>query len=101
MTVSNSWQHMSSAPKSGDRILATIRPSEQGAGAVDLIYWANGDHGSEGGWRSSDSTPGMVIQYAEPELKCWMPMPEADIDSLTMPEAWDGDDDGELNGSGI
>jgi hypothetical protein len=43
----------------------------------------------------------MVIQYAEPELKCWMPMPEADLESLTMPGAWEGDDERELNGSGI
>ncbi|MEB2848029.1 hypothetical protein [Endobacterium cereale] len=97
----NGWRNMSTAPRNGDRILATIRPSEQGAGAVDLIFWSNGDHGREGGWRSSDSKPGMVIEYGEPELKCWMPMPDADLDSLTMPSAWEGDDDGELNGSGI
>lgn len=101
MNDPNGWRHMSTAPRNGNRILATIRPSEQGAGAVDLIYWSNGDHGSEGGWRSSDSTPRMVIQYAEPELKCWMPMPEADLESLTMPGAWEGDDERELNGSGI
>lgn len=95
------WRDMQTAPRDGSRILVTIRSSEQGPGAVDLAYWSKADQFGEGGWRSSDSTPGLIIQYAEPELKCWMPMPAADFDRMTMPSAWEGEDDGELGGSGI
>lgn len=95
------WRHMASAPKNGDRILVTIRSSEQGPSQVDLAYWSKGDqHGSEG-WRASDSSPGRIIEYSEPELKCWMPMPSANIDGLSMPAPWEGDDARELDGSGI
>ena len=94
------WRHMRTAPRDGSRILVTIRPSEQGPGAVDLAYWSKGDRFTEGGWHSSDSSPGLIIEYAEPELKCWMPLPAADVDRMTVP-AWDGRDDDELDGSGI
>ena len=95
------WRHMQSAPKDGSRILVTIRPSEQGPAAVDLAYWSNGDQYGGDGWRSSDSSPGRVIEYAEPELKCWMPMPFANLDRTTLPSPWEGKDAEELNGSGI
>lgn len=90
---------MASAPRDGSRILVTIRPSEQGPAEVDLAYWSNGDQFGAEGWRASDSSPGHIIEYAEPELKCWMPMPSANRTS--MPSPWEGDDDQELYGSGI
>ena len=44
------WRHMRNAPRDGSRILVTIRPTEQGPGAVDLAYWSNGDQfGGEAG----------------------------------------------------
>lgn len=95
------WRHMRTAPRDGSRILVTIRPSEQGPGAVDLAYWSNGDQYGGEAWRSSDSAPGRIIEYAEPELKCWMPMPPANVDQFSMPPAWEGKDDVELDGSGI
>lgn len=94
------WRHMRTAPRDGSRILVTIRSSEQGPGAVDLAYWSKGDQFADGGWRSSDSSPGLIVEYAEPELKCWMPMPTAEVDRLTI-SAWDGREDEELDGSGI
>ncbi len=101
MEEPNRWRHMRTAPRDGSRILVTIRESEQGPGAVDLVYWSNGDRYGGEAWRSSDSAPGRIIQYAEPELKCWMPMPSANVDQLTLPTAWTGQDDEELDGSGI
>lgn len=95
------WRHMRSAPRDGSRILVTIRPSEQGPGTVDLAYWSNGDQFSGDGWRSSDSTPGRIIEYAETELKCWMPLPTANLDRMTLPSPWEGEDSQELDGSGI
>ncbi|WP_105372755.1 hypothetical protein [Neorhizobium huautlense] len=101
MEESGRWRHMRSAPRDGSRILVTIRPSEQGPGAVDLVYWSRGDRFGGEAWRSSDSVPGRIIQYAEPELKCWMPMPAANVDQLAFPSAWEGKDEEELDGSGI
>ncbi|MBW9068873.1 hypothetical protein [Agrobacterium pusense] len=95
------WRHMTSAPKDGTRILVTIRPSEQGPAQVDLVYWSNGDRLGAEGWRASDSSPGRIIEYAEPELKCWMPVPAANTGGLSAPSPWEGDDDRELFGSGI
>ncbi len=95
------WRHMTSAPKDGTRILVTIRSSEQGPAQVDLVYWSNGDRLGAEGWRASDSSPGRIIEYAEPELKCWMPVPAANIGRLSAPSPWEGDDDRELFGSGI
>jgi hypothetical protein len=95
------WRHMASAPKDGSRILVTVRPSEQGPAEVDLAYWSNGDQFGVEGWRASDSSPGRVIEYAEPELKCWMPMPSANLNRTFMPSPWEGDDDEQLDGSGI
>ncbi|WP_029619802.1 hypothetical protein [Pseudorhizobium marinum] len=101
MEPTSHWRHMRTAPRDGKRILVTIRPSEQGPGTVDLAYWSNGDRYGAESWRSSDSAPGRIIEYAEPELKCWMPMPSADVDLMTAPLAWEGKDEEELDGSGI
>ncbi len=101
MVEQNRWRHMRTAPRDGTRILVTIRPSEQGPGTVDLAFWSNGDRYGAEAWRSSDSAPGRIIEYAEPELKCWMPLPSADVDRMTVPDAWEGKDEEELNGSGI
>ncbi len=101
MAEPDPWRHMASAPKDGSRILVTIRPSEQGAAEVDLAYWSNGDQFGAEGWRASDSSPGRIIEYAEPELKCWMPMPSANLNRTSMPSPWEGDDERELDGSGI
>jgi holo-[acyl-carrier protein] synthase len=95
------WRDMASAPRDGSRILVTIRQSEQGPAEVDLAYWSNGDQFGAEGWRASDSSPGHIIEYAEPELKCWMPMPSANLNRTSMPSPWEGDDDQELYGSGI
>lgn len=101
MHDSDRWRQMASAPKDGSRILVTIRPSEQGPGEVDLAYWSNGDRFGAEGWRASDSLPGRIIQYADPELKCWMPMPSADLNRTAMPSPWVGNDLQQLDGSGI
>jgi len=93
------WRHMASAPKDGSRILVTVRASEQGPADVDVAYWSNGDQYGAEGWRASDSSPGRVIEYAEPELKCWMPMPS--VSRTSTPSPWEGDDAQELDGSGI
>ncbi|QRM53265.1 hypothetical protein [Sinorhizobium sp. BG8] len=93
------WRHMASAPKDGSRILVTIRPSEQGPAEVDLAYWSNGDRFGAEGWRASDSSPGRIIAYAEPELRCWMPMPS--VGRAFTPAPWEGEDAEELDGSGI
>jgi hypothetical protein len=95
------WRHMRNAPRDGSRILVTIRATEQGPGTVDLAYWSNGDQFGAEAWRSSDSAPGRIIEYAESELKCWMPMPSANLGRMTLPSAWEGEDEQELDGSGI
>jgi holo-[acyl-carrier protein] synthase len=101
MDDTDRWRDMASAPRDGSRILVTIRPSEQGPAEVDLAYWSHGDQFGAEGWRASDSSPGHIIEYAEPELKCWMPMPSANLNRTSMPSPWEGDDDQELHGSGI
>lgn len=101
MNEPDRWRHMQSAPKDGSRILVTIRQSEQGPAEVDLAYWSNGDRFGAEGWRSSDSAPGRIIEYPEPELKCWMPLPMASLDRSSMPSPWEGRDAKELDGSGI
>ena len=92
------WRHMSSAPKDGSRILVTLRPTEQGPAEVDVAYWARADQYGIEGWRAADSHPGQIFGYAEPELKCWMPLPEA---SSGLPAPWEGEDQEQLDGSGI
>jgi len=96
------WRHMSSAPKDGSRILVTVRPSEQGPAEVDVAYWARSDQFGIEGWRAADSHPGQIVGYADPELKCWMPLPTANQDvDAGLPEPWAGEDAEELYGSGI
>ncbi|MCX7303193.1 MAG: hypothetical protein NTV73_02480 [Hyphomicrobiales bacterium] len=94
------WNHMSSAPRDGSRILVTVRPSEQGPAEVDVAYWSRSDQFGIEGWRAADSHPGQIVGYAEPELKCWMALPSAG-DDADFPEPWAGDDAEELFGSGI
>ena len=85
------------APRDGTRILVTVRASEQGAADVDVAHWARSDQFGAEGWRSADSHPGQIIGYAEPELKCWMPLPKAG--SAARPTPWEEGE--ELFGSGI
>lgn len=105
MAQDTRWRPMSTAPRDGSRVLVTIRPSEQGPAEVDVAYWARADqHGIEG-WRANDSYPGHMIEYADPELKCWMPMPRANAGQdaspvADLPAPWEGSDE-ELYGSGI
>lgn len=96
------WRTMATAPRDGTRILVTVRPSEQGPAEVDVAYWARADQYDAEGWRASDSYPGHMIGYAEPELKCWMPMPQAlGKNAPIMPSPWEGEDAEQLDGSGI
>lgn len=95
------WRHMASAPKDSSRILVTVRSSEQGPAEVDVAYWSHGDQFGAEGWRASDSSPGRIVEYAESELKCWMPLPSANLDRASAPSPWEGEDDEELDGSGI
>jgi hypothetical protein len=91
------WRHMKFAPRDGTRILVTVRASEQGAADVDVAHWARTDQFGPEGWRSADSHPGQIIGYAEPELKCWMPLPRAG--AAARPTPWEEGE--ELFGSGI
>lgn len=104
MTESGRWFTMKSAPRDGSRILVTLRESEQGPAQVDVAYWARADRFGMEGWRSSDSHPGQIVAYADPELLCWMPLPAANPEAVgalpDMPEPWSGDEE-ELDGSGI
>lgn len=99
MDEADRWRHMSSAPRDGSRILVTVRVSEQGPAEVDVAYWSRADQFGIEGWRAGDSHPGQVVGYAEPELKCWMPLPQAG--STSMPTPWEGEDAEQLDGSGI
>lgn len=96
------WRHMATAPRDGTRILVTVRPVEQGPADVDVAYWAQADSQGIEGWRAADSAPGAVIGYADPELKCWMPLPDAADGGLegSRPAPYEGADM-ELDGSGI
>ncbi len=94
------WRHMSSAPRDGSRILVTVRPVEQGAADVDVAYWARADQFGIEGWRAADSAPGAVIGYADPELKCWMPLPDANAVPDVLPDPYEGKEI-EVDGSGI
>ena len=95
------WRSMSSAPTDGSRILVTVRSSEQGPADVDVAYWARADRFGMEGWRAADSYPGQMILYADTELKCWMPLPQAAAGvPPSMPAPWEGTEE-ELYGSGI
>ena len=99
MAEPDGWHHMSTAPKDGTRMLVTVRAVEQGPADIDVAYWARADKFGMEGWRAVDSSPGCVIGYAEPELKCWMPMPGAAC-ACACAWPWEGDEK-ELFGSGI
>ncbi len=101
MDEPDQWRHMSSAPRDGSRILVTVRPSEQGPAEVDMAYWSRADQFGAEGWRASNSSPGRVVAYADPELKCWMPLPRANAGRASMPAPWEGEDVTLLDGSGI
>lgn len=105
MAELDGWRHMRTAPRDGSRVLVTVASTEQGPAEVDIAYWARADQFGEEGWRAVDSHPGQIVGYAEPELKCWMPLPkakagEADLGGA-LPAPWQGDDTEELYGSGI
>ena len=103
MKESTGRRHMSSAPRDGSRILVTVRSSEQGPAEVDVAFWARADQYGMEGWRANDSYPGHMIEYADPELKCWMALPSANAAASTvadMPTPWEGSEE-ELHGSGI
>ncbi len=105
MNEPDRWRSMASAPRDGSRILVTVRPVEQGPAEVDVAYWSRADRFGTEGWRAADSYPGCVIGYAEPELKCWMPLPQANlgkgaIKTSGMPRPFEGDEI-EVDGSGI
>ena len=103
MSDASVWRHMSTAPKDGSRILVTVRSSEQGPAEVDVAYWARADQFGMEGWRAGDSHPGNIVGYADPELKCWMPLPRANAGigaGITdLPGPWEEGE--ELYGSGI
>ena len=101
MNEPDRWRHIASAPRDGSRILVTVRSSEQGPAEVDVAFWSHGHRFGPEGWRASDSAPGCIVEYAEPELKCWMPMPSANLGRASAPSPWEGDDDRQLDGSGI
>jgi hypothetical protein len=46
------------------------------------------------------SSPGRIVEYAELQLKCWMPMPLANLRRTSMPPPWEGEAK-HLDGSGI
>ncbi|MBO6717589.1 MAG: hypothetical protein JJ913_06480 [Rhizobiaceae bacterium] len=94
MADSNGWQPMSDAPQDGTRVLVTVRSVEQGPAEVDMAYWARADRYGPEGWRAADSSPGCVIAYADPELKCWMPLPNSDESGRPqeLPPPYEGED---------
>ncbi len=82
----------------------TVRSSEQGPAEVDVAYWSRTDQFGIEGWRAADSYPGHVVAYADPELKCWMPLPKANAGEAAvaeLPAPWEGENAEELHGSGI
>jgi len=96
------WRHMATAPRDGTRILVTVRPVEQGPADVDVAYWAKADQFGIEGWRAADSAPGAIVGYADPELKCWMPLPDAAAGQPESPRPvpYEGEEL-EFDGSGI
>ncbi|NYJ14265.1 hypothetical protein GGI64_005357 [Rhizobium leguminosarum] len=76
----------------------TIRASEQGRWKLISPIGRMAINSREKAG-ATDSSPGHIIEYAESELKCWMRMPSANRTS--MPSPWEGDDDEQLDGSGI
>ena len=100
MAEPNGWRAMGSAPRDGTRVLVTIRSVEQGPAEVDMAFWAKADQFGSEGWRAADSYPGRIVAYADPEVKCWMPIPGAGSAASSMPAPYEGEDL-EVDGSGI
>lgn len=96
MSRTGDWQPMESAPRNGERILVTIRASEQGPASVDTAFWGSATRHHEAGWRSGDSFGERVIAYEEGELSAWMALPSPDRSSWPEPLH-----DTENQGSGI
>jgi hypothetical protein len=87
------WRGMASAPRDGTRILVTIRSVEQGPAEVDVAFWATADRFGLEGWRAADSYPGRIVAYADPEVKCWMPLPGAgNAPAAPMPAPFEGEE---------
>ena len=101
MAEPDRWRPMTSAPKDGSRILVTVKPAEQGEAEVDMAFWSRADAAGAAGWRSADSHPGCIIAYADPELKCWMPLPSASAGAAPRRPAPFRGEEIEVDGSGI
>jgi hypothetical protein len=69
------WLPMASAPRDGSRILAAIRPSEQGAAEVDVVRWGKPRRAEDACWMSTDSSHDCPIFYNGWEVAFWMPLP--------------------------
>lgn len=74
--ASADWRPMASAPRDGTRVLAAIRPTEQGPAEVDVVRWARPSPGVDACWIAIDSAPGALVTYSDVELTWWMPMPQ-------------------------
>ncbi|MDR3463504.1 MAG: hypothetical protein P4L76_14425 [Beijerinckiaceae bacterium] len=99
------WQPMATAPKDGTRILATVRPTEQGPTEVDVVRWNKPRLDDDFCWMATDSSHDCPIVYENWELSHWMPLPSGIPDVKTpgfvaqLPVVPRSDD--ELDGSGI
>ncbi len=69
------WRPIASAPKNGTRIIAAIRPSDQGGAEVDVVRWAQPRRGADPCWTSTDSSHDCPIMYDDREVAHWMPLP--------------------------
>ncbi len=69
------WQSMRSAQRDGNRILVTLRASEQGPAEVDTVRWTTPRNASEKCWIATDCDPQCPVTYQDDELLAWMPMP--------------------------
>lgn len=72
---STSWRPIGSAPKDGTRIIAAIRPSDQGAAEVDVVRWTQPRRNVDACWTSTDSSHDCPIMYDDREVAHWMPLP--------------------------
>lgn len=101
------WQPMRSAQRDGNRILVTLRASEQGPAEVDTVRWTVPRNGSEKCWVATDSDPQCPVTYEDDELLAWMPMPTpqssrpANDPGFSWPEPARESDFQEEAGSGI
>ena len=100
MIEADRWRHMSTAPKDGSRISSPYARSSKDRPMLTSPIGLKQDQFGIEGWRAGDFNPGCVIGYADPELKCWMPLPDANV-AAGRPSPWEGEDEHELDGSGI